>query len=449
MELIINIYRLIKLFIICVIAFLFHGKGWKLRAITMMGPAFIKIGQFLSARPDIVGSELASELGKLRDQLNGFSFKYAEKILRNDFGNSKIFRHIEQQPISAASIAQVHKAIDYDGTVLAVKIVRPGIERDIMSNLKLFHWIVNVAMFFNKSLKTTGANLITVHMMEMIRDEVDMRMEAAHMLEFIEMNDDTVRIPRVLFDKTSVNVLTAEWVASSAHIINQEVIMDKVLRHFLRSALVCGVFHADMHMGNILCLESDEVALVDFGKVGYLTLDERYYILEVLRGFCGRDYQRVARVHGDLGYIDKVSPQFVNACRAIGELFFGKSMSQISATKLMKGMFEIAARFGMATKPNLMLFHKNLIMIEGAFGEKTNVNLWKLLREWLNGDDIVHNRLLARQYILVSRKAAQIGRLINSLDDLRKRKPSKIGLALALNSLITILMCLCVMYRYL
>ena len=375
------------------------------KSIQEMGTTFIKLGQFLSTRPDIIGNEVAKKLEKLQDKLPPFPMEEAKKIIQKELGynNYKLLLNITE-PVAAASIAQVHKAqINDDGTIkdVAVKILRPDIKKifnDEIEALMLLAFIIEGTIKKTKRLKLVEVIFL---LKEITNLELDLRFEASAANEFLEntINDTGFCVPKIFWNYTSENVLTLEWIDGISIREKEELekknidtkrIATDLIQHFLRHAIRDGFFHADMHQGNLFINENEEIIPIDFGIMGRLDKLNQRYLAEILFGFVKRDYKKVAEVHLIAGLVPKnVSvDEFAQALRSIGEPIFGQSVKDISGGNLLKQLFEITDKFNMQTQPQLLLLQKTMVVVEGV-ARKLNpeTNIWEtsrpVLENWL------------------------------------------------------------------
>ena len=374
-------------------------------SIQKMGTTFIKLGQFLSTRPDIIGNEIAKKLENLQDKLPPFSTNRAKKIIQKELGdnNYNLLLNISE-PVAAASIAQVHKAqLNDNGTIkdIAIKILRPDIKKifnDEIDALMLLAFLIEGIIKKTKRLKLVEVVFL---LKEITNLELDLRFEGSAANEFLEntKNDVGFNVPKIFWNYTSENVLTLEWINGIS--IREKDELDKknidtktlatdVIQHFLRHAIRDGFFHADMHQGNLFVNENGEIVPVDFGIMGRLDRLNQRYLAEILFGFVKRDYKKVAEVHLVAGLVPKnVSvDEFAQALRSIGEPIFGQSVKDISGGNLLKQLFEITEKFNMQTQPQLLLLQKTMVVVEGV-ARKLNpeTNIWEtsrpVLENWL------------------------------------------------------------------
>lgn len=363
-----------------------------------LGPSFIKFGQALSVRPDIVGEDIAVSLSRLQDKMPPFASILAIKIIEKELGRSvsEIFKEFNEKPVAAASIAQVHKAQLQDGTIVAVKILRPNIESKFKRDLALFYF---VAWFVAKipSFKRLKPKEVIDVFASTVRKELDLRMEASSASELREntKNDEGFRAPKIFWEYTSRHVLVLEWV-DGIQINDKEALLKaghdlraiskNLAISFLNQAYRDGFFHADIHPGNLFVDKLGNIVPVDFGIMGRLEESTRIYVAEILRGFLIGDYMNVAKVHFDAGYIgaDKSVHDFALACRAIGEPLMGLPASKVSIGRLLALLFKVTEDFDMQTQPQLLLLQKTMVLIEGVGASlDPEVNLWQMAEDWI------------------------------------------------------------------
>lgn len=363
------------------------------------GPAFIKFAQLLSTRPDIVGEKLAKDLEILQDNLPQFSRKEVDKVfLRNYFSTpDEIFLEFDYNAIAAASIAQVHKAKLKNGEHCAVKILRPNIKQRIEKNIKLLTAITDcIDKRFDKFKRFRLPEIIKMLHRNLLH-ETDLTFEGANASQ-MKLNlekDKGVYIPEIYWDLTKTDVLVMEWIdgtplnkidsLKSPH-LDKRMILKNLISTFCNQAYRDGVFHADMHPGNIFIDRNCRIVLTDFGIVGRMDKKTKFYVTEILRGFLKSDYKLVAKIHFEAGYVDKSYniDEFENACRALGKQIVGKNISEISIGTLFTGLLRLTNDFNMSTRLELVLIQKATVLLEGvASSVDKNVNIWELSEEWL------------------------------------------------------------------
>ena len=371
-------------------------------ALSKLGPSYIKLGQFLATRPDVIGAKRAFELKALQDKLPPFAMKVAEATIECELGKpiSGLFKSFGP-PVAAASIAQVHKAVTLDGRTVAVKILRPDVERRFANDIQSFAFAARLAERFSKE----GRRLRPVDAVATLEDsmvqELDLRMEAAALSEMMQnaKDDPGFRVPAVDWALSGKRVLTTEWIdgtpmadvaALKARGLDLHALGDTVIQSFLRHAIRDGFFHADMHQGNLFVDAAGNLVALDFGITGRLSEEDRLFLAEILYGFITRNYRRIAQVHFDAGYVPPSEDveTFAQALRAIGEPIMGLPADQISMSRLLTQLFEVTEQFNMQTQPQLLLLQKTMVVTEGvARTLNPDLNIWKsgepVVKGWL------------------------------------------------------------------
>ncbi len=370
-----------------------------------MGTTFIKLGQFLATRPDIIGEEISKQLETLQDKLPPFPLSEAKEMIKKDLG-SGIFDSIINlsDPIAAASIAQVHKAqIDDKGIIkdVAIKILRPNIKKIFNEEIDALILLAFIIESFIKKTKRLKLVEVVFLLKEITNLEMDLRFEAAAANEYADntKNDSGFKVPKIYWNFTSENVMTLDWVDGISIRENDELtkrkidtkkIASNIIQHFLRHAIRDGFFHADMHQGNIFIDNSGQIVPIDFGIMGRLDKLSQRFLAEILFGFIQRDYKKVAEVHLSAGLVPKEVPvnDLAQALRSIGEPIFGQSVKDISGGKLLKQLFDVTEKFNMQTQPQLLMLQKTMVVVEGV-ARKLNpeTNIWEtskpVLEKWL------------------------------------------------------------------
>ena len=370
-----------------------------------MGTTFIKLGQFLATRPDIIGEELSKKLENLQDKLPPFSLYQAKEIIKKDLGENTFNSIINlSDPVAAASIAQVHKAqIDDNGVIkdVAIKILRPNIKKifnEEIDAIMLFAFLIDSIIKKTKRLKLVEVVFL---LKEITNLEMDLRFEAAAANEYAEntKNDVGFRVPEIYWNFTSENVMTLDWVDGVSIRETEELkrrnidtgkIAEDIIQNFLRHAVRDGFFHADMHQGNIFVDTNGQIVPIDFGIMGRLDEMSKRFLAEILFGFIQRDYKKVAEVHLIAGLVPKEVPidDLAQALRSIGEPIFGQTVKDISGGKLLKQLFDVTEKFNMQTQPQLLMLQKTMVVVEGV-ARKLNpdTNIWTtskpVLENWL------------------------------------------------------------------
>lgn len=365
-------------------------------ALQDLGPSFIKIGQALATRPDIIGPEVALDLLKLQDDVPPFSESQAREIIEEDLDASieELFAEFEKSPIAAASIAQVHIATTLEGNKVAVKVLRPGIARAFGRDLEAFRWLAGIVEFFSHDARRLRPTKVIETIAEVIALEMDLRIEAAAAAELKQNTQDNpyYDVPSVDWERTSRQVLTTNWVDGISFKNLKEIkktgldpnkLAENLVQGFLGQALNDGFFHADLHQGNLFACKGNKVTAIDFGIMGRIDLKTRKGLADILYGFATQDYDRIAKAHFDLGYVpsDQDYTKFKQAIRAIGEPVVGKPLSEISAGRLLGQLFETTSTFNMQTQPQLILLQKTMVTAEGvALNLNPDINMWEVSR---------------------------------------------------------------------
>jgi len=365
-------------------------------ALHALGPSFIKLGQGLSVRSDLIGEELADDLATLQDRLPPFPGADAIAAIEHEFGRpiGEIFSDFDEQPIAAASIAQVHFATTTEGAEVAVKILRPGIEQAFVSDLELLRWLSEQAQ---KHVATTR-RLRPVDIIDTLADtvamEMDLRLEAAAGDELRSnfADDPLFRVPAMDWTRTGRRVLTLERIAGipvdevknlqeAGH--DAGTLVANMARAFFLQVFRDGFFHADLHPGNLLVADDGAIQAIDFGIMGRVDKRTRHYLAEMLIGFLSADYARVSAVHFRAGYVPAHQSQeaFAQAARAIAEPIMGLPLKDISLARLLAQLFQITERFQMEAQPQLLLLQKTMLVAEGV-GRRLypKTNMWELAR---------------------------------------------------------------------
>ncbi len=366
------------------------------RALTALGPAYIKFGQILSTRPDVVGAELAEELRVLQDKLPPFSTELAKKTIEAELGQSveQIFSDFSQ-PVAAASIAQVHKAhLAETGEAVAVKVLRPRIEQAFRRDIDAFYFAARMIEALSPGSRRLKPMDVVAHFEGVVMGELDLRLETAGAAEFQAntARDEGFHVPEARWDLSSRRVMTLDW-ADGIPLGDLEAIdraghdrvrlAEKVLTTFLSHALRDGYFHADMHQGNLQVAENGDLVALDFGIMGRIDEYTRRVYAEILIGFIRKDYHRVAEVHFEAGYVprDRDVDEFARALRAVGEPIFGMDASKISMGRLLTYLFEVTERFGMETRTELILLQRTMVVVEGVSRSlDPHINIWSVAR---------------------------------------------------------------------
>ncbi|WP_407493721.1 2-polyprenylphenol 6-hydroxylase [Pseudooceanicola sp. MF1-13] len=364
------------------------------RALTALGPAYIKFGQVLSTRPDLVGDDLARQLRVLQDRLPPFSIEAAKETVEDELGESVDAIYSEfSEPVAAASIAQVHHArLAETGEEVAVKVLRPGIERAFRKDIDAFYLAASIIEFLSPASRRLRPSDVIAHFDGVVRGELDLRLEAASASTFQTntAGDEGFGLPQVKWQQSGRRVMTMSWVDGSPMGDNDALdaaghdrnkLGERVLTLFLNHALRDGYFHADMHQGNLKVAPDGRIIAYDFGIMGHIDEYTRRVYAEILYGFIKRDYTRVALVHFEAGYVpaDRDVDEFARALRAVGEPIFGMDATKISMGRLLSYLFDVTERFGMETRTELILLQRTMVVVEGvARSLSPQLNIWEV-----------------------------------------------------------------------
>lgn len=386
-----------------------------------MGPAFIKLGQGFATRIDLIDEDLAKELLALCDNVSPEPFSYVKQTIEEEFKKNldEIFLEFNEIPVASASIAQVHKAkirynyeewidgkpiIKKETKTVAVKVLRPNVEEIFKRDVKLLFIVVRaITGFIPKRLKPME---IIRRFASNVNAELDLRMEAASASELKQntRNDIGFYVPEIYWDYTTRNIFTLEWIEGTplTQITEDKYkVVERLVLIFFKQVYRDGFFHADIHPGNIIIMPDLKIAVVDFGIMGRMDKESRLYLIEIVRGFIDRDYNHIAEIHFEAGYVSRKYLNFATACRAIGEPIVGKPLNQISIASLLAQLFKLASDFEIEVQPNLLLVQKNLMLLEGnCYRLDDNSNMWSIIapfiKQWYIKEMSVPNRLRAR-----------------------------------------------------
>ncbi|MFN3663732.1 2-polyprenylphenol 6-hydroxylase [Yoonia sp.] len=403
------------------------------RALTALGPAYIKFGQVLSTRPDVVGDDMAVQLRVLQDKLPPFSMAEAKAEIQRELGFpvEKLFSTFSA-PVAAASLAQVHKAHLADtGEAVAVKILRPGIEKAFRKDIDAFYFAARTIEVLSPASRRLRPMDVIVHFEGVVTGELDLRLESSAAAEFaVSTKDDAgFTVPQVRWHLSGRRVMTLDWAEGTGIGDNagldaaghdrRELAM-RVLGLFLNHALRDGYFHGDMHQGNLKVSANGDIIAYDFGIMGRIDEYTRRVYAEILFGFIRKDYQRVAEVHFEAGYVPAHQDvdEFARALRAVGEPIFGMDASRISMARLLSYLFEVTERFGMETRTELIHLQRTMVVVEGvARSLDPRMNIWEVAKPVV--EDYIKQSIgpkallrdLGRTAMILSRFGPQLPRL--------------------------------------
>ena len=372
------------------------GQPPVVRALTALGPVYIKFGQLLSTRPDIVGTEMANELRILQDKLSPFPTATAKGIIRTELGidTDAVFSEFSDS-VAAASIAQVHKArLRHDSEEVAVKVLRPGMGKAFRRDIDAFYLAASLVKLVAPGSRRLRPHAVIEHFEGIVMRELDFRMEAAAADEMADAmkGEDGIRIPQVRWDLSARRVLTLDWV-DGTNFADIDQLQEEghdlkglarcLLQTFLRQALRDGHFHGDLHQGNLKVSPEGDLLLFDFGIMGRIDTFTRRVYAEILMGFIKRDYQRVARAHFEAGYVpsDQDIGAFAQALRSVGEPITGMDADRIAMSRLLGHLFEVTEQFGMVIRTELLLLQRTMVVVEGvARSLDPTINIWEVTR---------------------------------------------------------------------
>ena len=378
-------------------------RGVRIRkSLEELGPIFVKFGQTLSTRRDLLPDDIAEELVKLQDQVPPFSGAEAREIIETSLKEplETLFRTFDETPLASASVAQVHAATLHNGDEVIVKVLRPGIEDRILTDINLLFELAHLAERFLPEANRLRPVAVVTEFQKTILDELDLVREAANAADIRRRFEDSeiLYIPRVYFDYTRQKVMVMERISGipigdlarlRREGVNLKLLAVRGVEIFFTQVLRDSIFHADMHPGNIFATPSAGYIAVDFGIIGSISTEDKRYIAENFRAFFNRDYRRVAEVHIESGWIpaDTRVVEFEAAIRAVCEPIFEKPLKDISYGHLLLRLFQVARRFQMEVQPQLVLLQKTLLNIEGLGRDlDPDLDLWQtakpLIEAW-------------------------------------------------------------------
>jgi len=428
-------------------------------ALEKLGPTFIKFGQMLSTRVDLLPLEVALELKKLQDDVPPAPFEHVKEVIERTFkkpltGEHGLYASFDEEAIAAASIAQVHFAELHNGRQVAVKVRRPHIHKTIEADLAILRLLAAMFERYFPEYRRLKARCVVEEFATSIRGELNLRAEAAHASRFAEnfKSLDGVRVPEVLWDYTQTEVLTSERIigipiderdALRAAGHDTLSLCERATTLFFHMVFVDGYFHADMHPGNIFVAANGDIVLLDFGIVGRLEVRPRRYLADMLLAFLRGDYRKAAIVHIEAGYVPRNTniSAFEDALREVAVPIFNRPLGEISIAELLLCMFAVTERFQMETQPELLLLQKTMVVIEGVARELADdINIWDLAKplvsKWMmqhmgpkaqlefmahDVKDQLHDWM-----VLPSRMASVFEHIENTSQTMRDQKPSYI-----------------------
>lgn len=375
-------------------------------AFRAIGPAAIKLGQTLATRPDLVGEEAAHNLLSLQDSLPPVPYAAIAAQIEASFQRpiSDLFASVDPDPVGAASIAQVHKAVTTDGRTVAVKVLRPGIREQFAADIATYEWAAAHLEALGGEAARLRPRLTIANFKRWTLRELDLRREAASASELdgVMQGFHDYHIPAIDWDRTNGRVLTIAWI-DGIKISNVDALRAaghdlpdlarRLVLAFLTQAISAGFFHADMHQGNLFVKADGSIAAIDFGIMGRIDRRARQWLAEILYGLTTGNYRRVAEIHFEAQYVPSHHSvdEFATALRAVGEPMRGKPVSELSVGQMLDGLFAITREFDMATQPHLLLLQKTMVMVEGIATQlDPGINMWDVsgpfVKDWIRDE---------------------------------------------------------------
>jgi ubiquinone biosynthesis protein len=405
-------------------------------ALVAIGPAAIKLGQALSTRPDLVGERAAANLSQLQDDLPPAPFALIKHTIETSFNAplDSLFSSFEEEPVGAASIAQVHRAITTDGREVAVKVLRPGIEEEFARALETYEWAAAHVERYGGEAERLRPRLVVAHFRQWTARELDLQREAASASELREnmVAEPGYYVPEIDWRRTARRVLTLEWLDGIKLNDHDALISAKhdcrklaqtLVRAFLRQAVVDGFFHADLHHGNLFALSDGRIGAIDFGIMGRIDRRARIWLAEILYGLITGNYRRVAEIHFEAQYVPSHHnvEEFATALRAAGEPIRGLPVKDISVGRMLESLFSITRDFDMPTQPHLLLLQKTMVMNEGvASALDRDINMWEtaepFISDWIRSE-LGPEAYYADRIIDLVRAVKKIPQLIDRIDE--------------------------------
>ena len=402
-------------------------------ALQRLGPSYIKLGQALSTRSDLIGEEMAADLSSLQDRLPPFPGVEAIAVIEAELGQpiDKLFSTFDAQPVAAASVAQVHFATTTEGLDVAVKVLRPGVAAAFARDLDLLLWLAERIEQWRPEWQRVHPIEIVRRLHESVEFEMDLRLEAAAAAELAEnfKDDPWFRVPRIDWSRTAKRILVTERIraiqigdkdAILATGLEPRMLVGRAAAAFFAMVFRDGFFHADLHPGNLFVSEDGVLIAVDFGIMGRLDRKHRYYLADMLLGFLTGDYRKVAQVHFDAGFVPPTESvdAFTQACRSIGEPLLERPLEQISVARLLSQLFQITRQFRMETQPQLLMLQKTMVLAEGLGRQlDPTVNMWELARPLIEEWMALNRSAPARAMIGAADLLAGLERLPSLLSD--------------------------------
>jgi len=382
---------LLPLLVLCKKKFLYHFFN-------LAGPSFIKLGQMLATRPDLVGDEISLILSKFQDRVKPFSTKKVRSIIHGEFGGdfSEKFDDFNFTPVASASIAQVHKAKIKNGPEVAVKILRPDIIKKFTRDIKTLNLITKITRLFSKALSRFFRDILHL-LQENSCSELDLMAEASNCSQLKDNLRDVkgFYVPQVFWSLTSKKILVIEWLdgipfSNKEAILSSNFDKNKIAKNLVISYFTQiyqnGFFHGDMHPGNLFLLKNGDIGVVDFGIMGMVDEKTRIAIARIVIGFINKDYDEIAKIHIAANLVPKNTniKKLSLSCRIIGETVVGSKVKDIPLGNLLQNLMNMTSEFQMSTKPELLLLQKTILLVEGiGLMLNPNINIWDYAKPWM------------------------------------------------------------------
>ena len=411
-------------------------------ALIRLGPGFIKFGQALSTRADLIGPSMAHSLSLLQDRLPAFPASKARRLIESETGMAvaELFRKFDDEAVAAASIAQVHHAELADGRRVAVKLLRPGIRRQMQSDTTLFYALARLLEWLAPNMQRLKLVAAVDQFTQISEMELDLRLEAAAAGKLADnmAGDAGIHVPWVDLEHTTSSMLVIEWVegisiddvealTDAGHDI--AAITEAAARSFFNQVFRDGFFHADMHPGNIFIAADGTLVPIDFGIMGHLDFTDRLFLARLLTAMIDRDYDAVARLHADAGMLGENVPLalFAQSIRAVAEPVMGKPLGEVSLGTVLGQIFQLSSRFAIDVQPQFNLLQKTMMMAEGVARQlNPEANMWMLARplasRWMQ-DQASFARRAEDLFEEVMMLAARLPRILSALEARQEPAP--------------------------
>ncbi len=412
-------------------------------ALVRLGPGFIKFGQALSTRSDLIGPELGQSLAMLQDRLPPFAAARAREMVVAQTGQpiESLFSKFDDEAVAAASIAQVHRATLIDGRLVAVKLLRPNIEKRMHSDTSLFYSLAQILEWLAPGVRRLHLVTAVAQFQQLSEMELDLRLEAAAAGRLADnmRNDEGIYIPWVDLENSTKHMLIIEWVdgiriddvvslTEASHDV--EKITEYAARSFFNQVFRDGYFHADMHPGNIFVRADGNLVPIDFGIMGYLNFRDRLFLARLLSAMLDRDYDTVATLHKDAGMLGAAVSihQFSQSVRAVADPVMGKVLGEVSLGLVLGQIFQLATRFEIEVQPQFNLLQKTMMMAEGVARQlNPHADMWQLSRpltdNWMQNQANVQTQ--AKQiFDEVTQTLSRLPKLITDFEKAQQGRPS-------------------------